>query len=84
MSGFWNNIGLSATVDWCEANYQVSYYVAEWYNTISSLAIFCRGIIRDLLVFKALQKIQTTSVFNGIFCDGPGGAWFNCVSWYFD
>uniref|UniRef100_A0A1B6JD68 Alkaline ceramidase n=1 Tax=Homalodisca liturata TaxID=320908 RepID=A0A1B6JD68_9HEMI len=35
--GFWGPP--TATIDWCEKNYQVSFYVAEWWNTISNLMI---------------------------------------------
>lgn len=33
----------TASVDWCEANYVHSAYIAEWYNSLSSLAIVCVG-----------------------------------------
>ncbi|KAL8283255.1 hypothetical protein RQP46_006033 [Phenoliferia psychrophenolica] len=28
----------SASIDWCEANYQISFYVAEWCNTLTNVA----------------------------------------------
>ncbi|XP_063147073.1 alkaline ceramidase 1 [Candoia aspera] len=31
---------LSSEVDWCEANFERSVYVAEYYNTLSSIAFF--------------------------------------------
>ncbi|KAK3808526.1 MAG: alkaline phytoceramidase family protein [Benniella sp.] len=34
--GFWSPN--TASVDWCENNYVVSYYVAEYWNTVSNLA----------------------------------------------
>ncbi|KAI3387210.1 hypothetical protein SNEBB_004644 [Seison nebaliae] len=33
--GYWKNI--TATLDWCEENYAVSIYVAEFWNSISNL-----------------------------------------------
>ena len=39
MNGFWVQKGAKATMGWCEPNYIHSFYVAEWYNTISSLPI---------------------------------------------
>ena len=41
---FWLQYGQQASVDWCEPNYIVSPYVAEWYNCISSLPILFGAI----------------------------------------
>jgi len=58
MSGFWTNIGPPATVDWCEANYQVSFYVAEWYNAISSLALLIGGLLGIYWYLKHHKKFR--------------------------
>lgn len=36
--GFWGPV--DSNVDWCEPNYVQSYYVAEWWNTVSNLPLF--------------------------------------------
>lgn len=41
--GFWTTLGRSATVDWCEPNYVHSAYVAETWNTVSSVPIAVLG-----------------------------------------
>ena len=42
-SGFW---GIpTASIDWCEQNYAVTPYVAEFWNTVSSLAIVVAGLV---------------------------------------
>lgn len=38
---YWDPI--TATIDWCEPNYEVSPYIAEFYNTISNLSYILLG-----------------------------------------
>ena len=42
--GFWTGRGTPATVDWCEPNYVHSFFVAEWFNSLSSLPIALLGV----------------------------------------
>lgn len=42
----------TATIDWCEHNYQVSYYVAEFWNTISNLAFIVPQLSQYILLSK--------------------------------
>lgn len=44
MDGFWTPLGAPALVDWCEPNYAVSPYVAEFWNTLSSLVMVGLGV----------------------------------------
>lgn len=36
-NGFWGE--RTATIDWCEKNYEVTYYIAEFWNTVSNLVL---------------------------------------------
>jgi len=36
-TGFWGSP--TSTIDWCERNYEVTYYIAEFWNTISNLVM---------------------------------------------
>jgi hypothetical protein len=38
---FWGNV--TATIDWCEPNYYVSPYIAEFFNTISNIGFIASG-----------------------------------------
>ncbi len=52
--GFW---GLpTSSVDWCEANYQVTPYIAELWNTISSLAMVVAGALGLCLNRSSLPR----------------------------
>lgn len=50
--GLWTQ---SATIDWCESNYETSYYIAEFWNTLSNLAF----IIPQMSQFFALRHERT-------------------------
>lgn len=43
--GYWQRFAAPASVDWCEPNYVHSVYVAEWYNTLSSIPIALLGLL---------------------------------------
>lgn len=49
--GFWTQ---TATIDWCESNYDLSYYVAEFWNTISNLAF----VLPQLYQFNHLSSYK--------------------------
>lgn len=44
----------TATIDWCESNYELSYYIAEFWNTLSNLAF----IVPPLSQYIALAKFK--------------------------
>lgn len=35
INGYWGRV--TSTIDWCEANYEITIYVAEFWNTVSSI-----------------------------------------------
>ena len=43
------------TLDWCEKNYEVSYYIAEFFNTISSLCLICMGTFGSIMHAKGFD-----------------------------
>jgi dihydroceramidase len=44
------------TVDWCEENYQVTYYLVEFWNSISSVVIALLALY--LLVFSLKHGLE--------------------------
>ncbi|RIB23471.1 ceramidase [Gigaspora rosea] len=53
MNSFWGKP--TSTVDWCEKNYEVSYYIAEFFNTLSSLCLICAGIFGFIMHSKGFD-----------------------------
>ena len=47
--GYWSGLLEPATVDWCEMNYALCSFIAEFFNTFSSLAIVFAGAIGLIL-----------------------------------
>jgi dihydroceramidase len=53
-SGFWGPP--TSSIDWCETNYAQSRFVAEWFNTTSSLALVAAGLLGFALHRRALER----------------------------
>ncbi len=53
-SGFWGPV--TSSVDWCEANYEHSRYVCEFFNTLSSGAMVSAGGAGLWLHRRSLEK----------------------------
>lgn len=48
IDGYWGPV--TSTIDWCESNYVVTYYIAEFWNSVSNLSF----IIPPLIVCKQM------------------------------
>jgi len=46
-TGYWGEV--TATIDWCEHNYTLTKYLAEFWNSVSSLVILVLGLAGALL-----------------------------------
>jgi hypothetical protein len=52
--GWWGP--MTSSVDWCELNYMVTVFVAEWWNTLSSLAMIAVGLAGFVLHRNVLER----------------------------
>lgn len=69
----------TGTIDWCEYNYTHSYYIAEFYNTLSNLAyVMCgiHGIYETILVKGETRYYWGFAALIGI---GVGSAMFHAT-----
>jgi dihydroceramidase len=68
---------MTTTIDWCEPNYQVTEYIAEFWNTLSSVPIILLGMygwimhpnvkIRERCMFTMIAMVGIGSVlFHGL------------------
>ncbi len=51
LRGYWGNP--TSTIDWCEKNYEQTFYIAEFWNTISNLGFLILGIYG---LYKAIEN----------------------------
>jgi dihydroceramidase len=73
-SGFWGPP--TASVDWCEANYAVNHYVAEWWNALSSLPLVALGVF-GLWLHRTVLERHFLVVFACVALVGLGSTAFH-------
>uniref|UniRef100_UPI00358E40CF alkaline ceramidase 3 n=1 Tax=Myxine glutinosa TaxID=7769 RepID=UPI00358E40CF len=80
-AGYWGPP--TATLDWCEDNYVVSYYIAEFWNTVSNLLMILAPLYGA--VYGGLHAIRETRylvAFLGLAVVGIGSWWFHMTLLY--
>eukprot|EP01083_Nonionella_stella_P094803 266094_1 len=81
--GFWGET--DALIDWCEANYVISYFIAEFYNTISSLPITVLAIVGIICTLwnNQLKEMRFIVTFINLGLVGLGSAAFHMTLRYY-
>ena len=51
VQGYWGAV--EASIDWCEHNYVVSFFVAEWWNTLSNIVMVVLGLWAMVMAWRA-------------------------------
>ena len=69
------NMNTTSTVDWCEENYAVLSFVAEFWNTISSFALFYAGVKG----YRDLSRYKGSSIFFVLALVGLGSVAFHGI-----
>uniref|UniRef100_A0A671KU08 Alkaline ceramidase n=1 Tax=Sinocyclocheilus anshuiensis TaxID=1608454 RepID=A0A671KU08_9TELE len=86
--GYWGTS--TSTLDWCEENYVVSYYIAEFWNTVSNLIMILPPIYGAIQTCKDGLEVRYVWSFLGLAAVGIGSWSFHMtlqyemqVSWTF-
>lgn len=94
-SGYWGEV--TATMDWCERNYVVTPYIAEFYNTISNLGFIglslagiwfhknCMFFFSLIFFFFSyfLLFYSGNTIYFSLFICYRYRYWIWFISWYF-
>lgn len=77
--GYWDQFGSRAAVDWCEANYAVVPWIAEFWNTLSSIVIFAVGAYGTICWWQNRHKLEMRfgAAFASLAIIGLGSAAFH-------
>ena len=72
---------VTALLDWCEANYEVTHHVAEFYNTLSNISMIALALLGMWRSWGALPP-RIAASYAAILVVGIGSAAFHATLWY--
>ena len=75
LRGYWGPV--SSSIDWCERNYVVTPYIAEFYNTCSNLAMVLLGLLGMYLASREGHEKRYIVTSFTLFAIGCGSAAFH-------
>jgi len=67
----------TASVDWCEKNYEVCHFIAEFWNTITSSFISVLGLVGIYLTLRERVEKRFAVLYAGIVIIGLGSVAFH-------
>ena len=80
--GYWGPT--DSIADWCESNYNITIYIAEFYNTLSSIPIAILALIGCIVCYHS--SVNETRFFVSFLMMGSAGlgsAAFHCTLRYY-
>ncbi|XP_031566587.1 alkaline ceramidase 3-like [Actinia tenebrosa] len=75
--GFWGEP--TSTLDWCEENYVVTNFVAEFWNTISNWMMIVPPALGLLLTWQTRNELRFMIAFLSLFMVGIGSLCFHAT-----
>ncbi|GMH91760.1 hypothetical protein TrVE_jg2861 [Triparma verrucosa] len=73
--GFWGPT--TSSIDWCERNYAVNGYIAEFWNTISNSAFIIVGLMGIFQAYRHRYETRFVLIGLGIMVVGVGSSAFH-------
>ncbi|XP_005096425.1 alkaline ceramidase 3 [Aplysia californica] len=80
VEGYWGK--QTATIDWCEENYVVSYYIAEFWNTVSNAVMIFAPLAMVFVGLKENHEKRFLYSFSAITVVGMGSWLFHMTLQY--
>eukprot|EP00211_Chloroparvula_japonica_P007048 CAMPEP_0119143422 /NCGR_PEP_ID=MMETSP1310-20130426/34307_1 /TAXON_ID=464262 /ORGANISM="Genus nov. species nov., Strain RCC2339" /LENGTH=387 /DNA_ID=CAMNT_0007135051 /DNA_START=92 /DNA_END=1252 /DNA_ORIENTATION=+ len=78
--GIWGEV--TASINWCESDYAITPYIAEFWNTLSSLSFCLIGVFQYYLVSGAEWEFRFRLAAILLFVVGLGSVLFHATLWY--
>ncbi|XP_075957386.1 alkaline ceramidase 3 isoform X2 [Anarhichas minor] len=78
--GYWGRP--TSTLDWCEENYVASFYIAEFWNTVSNLIMILPPIYGAIQTFRDGLEFRYICSFLGLAAVGVGSWCFHMTLKY--
>ena len=78
VAGFWGPV--SSSIDWCEHNYVISPYVAEFFNTLSNVGMIILGLLGMYFTWREGLETRYIATNTTLFLIGLGSAAFHGAS----
>lgn len=72
---YWGNV--TATIDWCEENYVVTRYLAEWWNAVSNIVFLLYPLLGVWSVYKTDSEKRFTYAYLSMTIVGSGSFLFH-------
>lgn len=77
--GWWGEV--TSSVNWCELDYDVTVFICEFFNTLSSAAIMLVGIV-GLAVHGGQLETRFAVAFTAVAVVGAGSIGFHATLWH--
>ncbi|CCC68288.1 hypothetical protein NCAS_0B02040 [Naumovozyma castellii] len=79
-TGYWGET--TSTIDWCEQNYVVSPYIAEWANTISNISYLIAALYSTRSTYRNGLELRFYLIGAGYALVGVGSSLFHMTLQY--